>query len=79
LLGWAAAAGERPPLAEITSLSRAVAALKLASDPDKPPAARRLARVQTQLVDLLTYLEAKEKLSLFDGNRRVASEERHTG
>ena len=78
LLGWVAAAAERPPLAEISSLSRAVTTLKLASDPDRPPAARRLARLQTRLVDLLTYLEAKEKLSLFDGVRRVASEEKHS-
>lgn len=78
LLGWAVATAERAPLAEVTSLTRAVATLKVASNPDRPPAAQRLAQVQTRLVDLLMYLEAKEKVSLFDGVRRVASEERHT-
>jgi hypothetical protein len=78
LLGWDVAPHETPPLAEITSLSRAVAILKATRDPEKPPAALRLVQVQTRLVELLTYLEDKEKLSLFDGVRRVASEEKHT-
>jgi len=74
LLGWKPGAAPAPALAEIDSLRRMVDALTAVKDSTSPPGARRLARVQAGLVELLAYLEAKEKLALFPGRRSVARE-----
>jgi hypothetical protein len=63
---------ETSSLADIESLRRAINTLAATKDPNSPPGARRLARVQGHLVALLAYLERKERLRLFDGERRTA-------
>jgi hypothetical protein len=72
LLGCRPGPAEAPAFAEISSLRRMVDALRAVKDTKSPPGDRRLARVQAGLVELLTYLEAKEKLALFPGRRSVA-------
>ena len=64
-------------LAHVASLRKAIDTLEAATSPGAVPGAQRLARIQTRLVALLTHLEKKERVSLFDGVRRVAPEEKH--
>jgi hypothetical protein len=78
-LGLSTSAPECSGISEIGSLSRAVATMAATHDPKVPPGARRLARVQGRLVALLAYIERREGLALFDGERRTASEERWVG
>lgn len=75
-LGLSTLAPGSSGISEIESLSRAIATMAATRDPTVPPGARRLARVQGRLVALLEYVESKEGLALFDGERRMASEER---
>jgi len=73
-VGWNREQPEISALAEIDSLRRAVATLAATTNATSPPGAQRLARVQGHLVALLSYLESKERLRLFDGNRLTARE-----
>jgi hypothetical protein len=66
-------------LAQVVSLREAVDTLNAAISADAVPGAQRLARIQTRLVALLTHLERKERISLFDGVRCIAPEEKHAG
>ena len=78
-LGLSTSAPDSSGISEIGSLGRAIATLAATPDVRVPPGARRLARVQGRLVTLLAYIERKEGLALFDGERRTASEERWVG
>jgi hypothetical protein len=71
-LGGSQQPSETSSLADIGSLRRAIVTLAAADPKSPPPGAPRLARVQGHLVALLTYLEKKERLRLFDGERRTA-------
>jgi hypothetical protein len=59
-------------LADVDGLRRLVQTLQSVTDLDRPPGAARMAVLQGHLVDLLRYLERKERLALFDGERLKA-------
>ena len=68
-----------PPLSDSESVQQTLEALRKAEDVSDIEGRERLADAQTYLVDLLTYLEAREGYSLFAGERRkcVGAEARH--
>lgn len=62
-----------PPLSESEAMKQSLAALRNAEGVQEIPGRDRLAEAQHHLVDLLTYLEAKEGYSLFPGKRKKCS------
>lgn len=64
------------PLTESSSVQDTLTALRDAKDANQLPGRERLAEAQNYLVDLLAYLEAKERYSLFAGERRKVTSSR---
>ncbi len=62
-----------PPLSESESMKQSLVALRDAGDASDLLGYERLAKVQGNLVDLLSYLEAREGYSLFTGERKKCS------
>jgi len=58
-----------PPLADSKAVNQSLEALRKAKSARALSGRARLAAVQNDLVDLLEYLEAKERFSLFPGQR----------
>lgn len=59
-----------PPLSDSESVKQTLTALREAEDVNDIQGRERLADAQKYLVDLLTYLEAREGYSLFGGERK---------
>ncbi len=58
-----------PPLVDSEAVKQTLEALRKATHPRNLAGCERLAEAQRYLVDLLIYLEAKEKFTLFPGER----------
>jgi len=58
-----------PPLLDSEAVKQTLAALRKATNAKNLEGRQRLAEAQNYLVDLLTYLEAKEGFTLFPGER----------
>jgi hypothetical protein len=63
----------KPPLSESESLKQSLEALRTAKRAEEIEGHERLMDAQTYLVDLLSYLEAREGYSLFAGERSKCS------
>jgi hypothetical protein len=68
---------DAPPLSEMPSALATLEALREARCDEELEGCDRLARVQNHLVELLSYLEAREGFTLFPGQRNKAEEAKH--
>jgi hypothetical protein len=63
-----------PPLSDSAAVKDTIAALQAAESARDLPGRERLAEAQSHLVDLLAYLEERERYSLFPGERKKCAE-----
>ena len=61
-----------PPLEDLEAVTQSLESLKSATSRSELGGADRLVTVHHNLVDLLTYLESREGISLFQGERKLA-------
>jgi hypothetical protein len=66
-----------PPLLDSEAVKQTLAALRKATNAKNLEGRQRLAEAQNYLVDLLTYLEAKEGFTLFPGERLKCAAKNH--
>lgn len=67
----------QPPLADSQAVQQSLEALRKAKTAKGLAGWQRLAEVQNHLVDLLHYLEGRERLSLFPGQRKKCLSPNH--